>query len=84
MSDALIARRTLSEQLTAQEALANAASESFKLSDMRYRSGVESYLNTLIAQRDLYQAQQGVTESAACTGVECDCAVQGAGRGWKE
>jgi multidrug efflux system outer membrane protein len=60
VDDALAARRTLDEQLSAQRALLADATESYRLADMRYRSGVDSFLPALDAQRVLYAAQQSV------------------------
>lgn len=60
VADALAQRATLEEQLEAQKALADAAAESYRLSEARYRSGIASYLNVLDAQRSLYAAQQGL------------------------
>jgi multidrug efflux system outer membrane protein len=58
VADALVARGTLDEQLTAQQALVRASSTAYRLADMRYRGGVDSYLSALDAQRTLYGAQQ--------------------------
>ena len=58
VSDALVARRTLNDQLIAQQALVTASSEAYRLADMRFRGGVDSYLSALDAQRTLYGAQQ--------------------------
>jgi outer membrane protein, multidrug efflux system len=58
VADALAARGTLDEQLSAQQALVNASGVAFRLADMRYRGGVDSYLSALDAQRTLYSAQQ--------------------------
>ena len=33
---------------------------SYRLSDVRYKSGIDSYLSVLDAQRSLYGAQQGL------------------------
>ncbi|MFC3124901.1 efflux transporter outer membrane subunit [Pseudoroseomonas globiformis] len=57
-ADALAARGTYDDQLRAQQALADAYSESYRLAQLRFRSGVDNYLTTLVAQRDLYGAQQ--------------------------
>jgi multidrug efflux system outer membrane protein len=84
VSDALVARRTLTQQLTAQEALTRAASESYRLSDMRYRAGVESYLNTLIAQRDLYQAQQALIDLRLAQASNTISLYKALGGGWRE
>jgi multidrug efflux system outer membrane protein len=58
VSDALASRSTLDEQLAAQQALLKASAQAYRLADMRYRGGVDSYLSALDAQRTLYSAQQ--------------------------
>ena len=58
VADALIARATLDEQLAAQQALVTASAAAYRLADMRYRGGVDSYLSALVAQVSLYGAQQ--------------------------
>jgi multidrug efflux system outer membrane protein len=58
VADALVARGTLDEQLAAQQALVTASAAAYRLADMRYRGGVDSYLSALDAQRTLYSAQQ--------------------------
>jgi len=58
VADALVARGTLDEQLAAQQALVTASEKAYRLADMRYRGGVDSYLTALVAQVALYSAQQ--------------------------
>jgi outer membrane protein, multidrug efflux system len=58
VADALVARGTLDEQLAAQQALVTASAVAYRLADMRYRGGVDSYLNALVAEVSLYGAQQ--------------------------
>jgi multidrug efflux system outer membrane protein len=58
VADALIARGTLDEQLAAQQALVTASAAAYRLADMRYRGGVDNYLTALVAQVQLYGAQQ--------------------------
>jgi multidrug efflux system outer membrane protein len=48
----------MEDQLTAQQSLVNATAETYRLSDARYKSGIDSYLPLLDAQRSLYIAQQ--------------------------
>ena len=59
-SDALAVRATVGDQMAAQQALVAAAAESYRLSDLRYRTGVDSYLPVLDSQRSHYAAQQGL------------------------
>lgn len=65
VADALAARATLRNELAARQALADAASGSYRISEARYREGVDSYLNLLDAQRELYAAQQGLVSARA-------------------
>ena len=60
VDDALAARNTLDEQLAAQRALLDDSSESYRLAEMRFRNGIDSFLPVLDAQRDLYSAQLAV------------------------
>src|SRR6202041_2632652 len=53
VSDALVARSTLDEQLAAQQALVTASDVAYRLSDMRYRGGIDSYTTVLVAQVSL-------------------------------
>lgn len=59
VADELAARGTYSDQLQAQSALVAATQNAYDLSQLRYKQGVDSYLNVLDAQRSLYSAQQG-------------------------
>jgi multidrug efflux system outer membrane protein len=58
VADALAGQATFSEQLRAQQAVAQAEQDRFNLSDLRYRNGTASYLDLLDAQRSLFAAQQ--------------------------
>ncbi len=58
VADALARRGTITDQLTATRDQLDAATDNYKLSDMRYRGGIDSYLDSLVAQRSLYSAQQ--------------------------
>ena len=61
VADGLVARGTLDDQLAAQQALLTASATAYRLADMRYRGGVDSYLSALVAQQSLYSAQQQLT-----------------------
>ncbi len=63
VSDALVARTALDEQIDAQQALVKAQQERYDLADVRYRNGINSYLSVLTAQQDLYSAQQNLIQS---------------------
>lgn len=60
VADALGLQSNLAEQLDAQQSLVRTLEETYRLSDARYKGGVDSYLRVLVAQRSLYAAQKGV------------------------
>ncbi|MHB0983130.1 MAG: AdeC/AdeK/OprM family multidrug efflux complex outer membrane factor [Thiobacillus sp.] len=57
VADALAERATLAEQLDARRRLVEATESGFRLSEARYKGGVDSYLGLLDAQRTLYTAE---------------------------
>ncbi|NTV49905.1 MAG: AdeC/AdeK/OprM family multidrug efflux complex outer membrane factor [Geobacteraceae bacterium] len=60
VSDVLAQKATIDEQVAAQQSLADATAESYKLSQARFDKGVDSYLAVLDSQRSLYGAQQNL------------------------
>lgn len=60
VADALAGRATYVDQLAAQKQLVAASSDSYRLSDVRFHAGVDTYLSTLDSQRSLYAAQQNL------------------------
>ncbi|MDP3286531.1 MAG: TolC family protein, partial [Desulfobacterales bacterium] len=60
VADALAVHGTMDQQVSAQESLVNAVSETYRLANARYTKGIDSYLSVLDAQRSLYGAQQGL------------------------
>jgi multidrug efflux system outer membrane protein len=60
VADTLAVRGTIDEQVAAQESLVQSQSETYRLSQLRYDRGLDSYLSVLDAQRSLYLAQRGL------------------------
>ena len=58
VSDALSQRSALLAQQDALQSLVDTLAETQRLSEARYKGGIDSYLSVLIAQRSLYAAQQ--------------------------
>jgi len=58
VSDSLTLRTRLMEQQNAQQSLVNTLEETYRLSEARYKRGIDSYLSVLVAQRSLYAAEQ--------------------------
>jgi multidrug efflux system outer membrane protein len=59
-ADALARRGTIGSQLEAQISLRDNAQGAYALAELRFKAGIDPFLNTLDAQRTLYGAQQGV------------------------
>lgn len=60
VSDGLAARGTYDDQLAAQQRYTDAQQRRLELANMLYTNGIDSYLNVLTAQTDLYNAQQAL------------------------
>lgn len=60
VSDALARYGTIENQLDAQKNLVAASKNSFFLSQRRYKSGIDTYLNALTSQRNLYNVEQNL------------------------
>jgi len=60
VSDGLAARETYQQQLQAQRDLVQATQDYYDMAQHRYRTGVDSSLTFLDAQRSLFSSQQGL------------------------
>lgn len=63
VEDALVALRTAQDRTAAQQRQAVALRRAVELADMRYQTGVASYLEVLDAQRGLFGAELALTEA---------------------
>jgi multidrug efflux system outer membrane protein len=84
VADALAARCMLERQLAALEALVKAEQRRYELAELRYRHGVDSYLNVLSAQQDLYNAQQNLIRSRTARLSSLVTLYKALGGGWLE
>jgi multidrug efflux system outer membrane protein len=62
-SDALVGVRTSRDQVAAQETQAHALRRAFQLAELRYRTGIASYIEVLDAQRGLFDAELGLSQA---------------------
>jgi outer membrane protein, multidrug efflux system len=60
VSDALNGISTYRQQRGAQQTLVAADTDAYRLAQMRFRAGVDSYLSSLDSQRSLYAARQAL------------------------
>ena len=83
VADALADRATLAEQLDARSELVNAANESYRLSEARYRGGLDSHLVLLDAQRSQYAAEQELIATRLAEANNRVMLYKVLGGGWK-
>lgn len=62
-SDALIGVRTSRDEVAAQQTQAQALRRAFQLADLRYRTGIASYIEVLDAQRSLFDAELALSQA---------------------
>ena len=83
VADALAIRSILDEKLKAQKLLLNAQQKRFDLTNARYRQGVDNYVDVLLAQQDLYAAQQNLLQFQAERLLNAVTLYRSLGGGWK-
>jgi outer membrane protein, multidrug efflux system len=84
VADALASQAWIDEQLRAQTARVTAEERRYHLSELRYRSGVDSYLTLLTAQRDLFGAQQQLIQTRLASLTSLVDLYKALGGGWSE
>jgi multidrug efflux system outer membrane protein len=62
-SDALVGVRTSRDQMAAQQTQAQALRRALQLAELRYRTGIASYVEVLEAQRSLFDAELGLSQA---------------------
>lgn len=63
VADVLATRSTIAEEIEASKGYLNSLLEVYKLANLRYQKGLDSYLSVLDAQRSLYLSRQRVVKS---------------------
>jgi multidrug efflux system outer membrane protein len=84
VADALVTIQKTREQLVESEARRAAAAEYLRLTDLRYRGGVSSYLEVLDAQRQLFSAELDLTEIKRVQLVAVVQLYRALGGGWSD
>lgn len=83
VADALAAHATLAEQLDARRKLLAATADSFRLSEARYKNGIDSYLGLLDAQRALYAAELDLINTRFSESSNRVALYKALGGGWQ-
>ncbi len=79
-----MAVRKTREQAQAQEAQVNALRSALHLADLRYKGGLANYLDVLIAQRNLFDAELSLTATRRLHLVSIVQLYKALGGGWDE
>jgi NodT family efflux transporter outer membrane factor (OMF) lipoprotein len=80
--DALAEVRILSQEVQQQQQAVNSAAAALKLEQARYETGIDPYLNTLIAQTTLLSNQQTLNNLQVQVMTSAVVLVQALGGGW--
>jgi len=84
VSDAIAARDTLNRQIEAQRGLVSAQQERYNLASARYHNGIDNYLTVLLAQQDLYSAQENLIQVSVDRLSNLISLYKALGGGWKK
>ncbi len=84
VADALAGEATYSAQLDAQRGLQASSARSLELSNMRYTSGIDSYLQVQTAQVDLFDAQLALVQTGLASLINRVELYKALGGGWLE
>jgi outer membrane protein, multidrug efflux system len=84
VSDSLIAYRKNQEFRTQQELLTNSAQDATRLSDMRYRGGVTSYLEVLDSDTRYFDAQLSLAQARLNERLALVQLYNALGGGWQQ
>lgn len=84
VADALSQRAHLGEQLAAQQSLTAATRRSLALSEARFRTGTDSYLDVLVSQLSLYTAEQSLISLQFAEQANRIALYRALGGGWQD
>ncbi len=82
VEDALVAVRTVRQQIEAQEAQVNALRSALHLAELRYKGGLSNYLDVLTAKRNLFDAELALTATRRFHLVSIVQLYKALGGGW--
>jgi multidrug efflux system outer membrane protein len=82
VEDALVGVSTAREQAAAQERQVNALRSALHLANLRYKGGVANYLDVLIAQRNLFEAELALAATHRLHLVSVVQLYKALGGGW--
>lgn len=84
VADGLAVRASIGTQIEAQRARVAAAQRRYDLTEQRFRAGVSSYLNVLLAQQELFAARQAYLDARLSRLLNLTSLYAALGGGWQE
>ncbi|MDR4479550.1 MAG: efflux transporter outer membrane subunit [Nitrospira sp.] len=82
VEDALVAVRTVREQRGAQAEQVESLRSALRLANLRYKGGLANYLDVLVAQRNLFEAELALTSTHRLQLVSVVQLYKALGGGW--
>jgi multidrug efflux system outer membrane protein len=82
VEDALVAVRTFNDQHTAQQEQVEALRSALRVADLRYKGGITSYVDVLLAKRNLFDAEFGLSATRRMHLVSVIQLYKALGGGW--
>ncbi len=82
MEDALIAIRTVNDQLAAQQKQVEALHSALRVANLRYQGGITSYVDVLLAKRNLFDAESALSATQRLHLVSVVQLYKALGGGW--
>lgn len=83
VADALAGKATYGEQLNALRAMEKSAAESLRLANLRYETGIDSFLQVQTAEINLYTAQQAFVQTGMESLLNRVMLYKALGGGWQ-
>lgn len=84
VADNLAVRASIDTQISAQQARVTAARRRFDLSNQRFEAGVDSFLAVLLAQQELFSAEQSLIDARLLRLSNLVSLYAALGGGWQE
>ena len=82
VEDALIAIRTVNDQLAAQQKQVEALHSALRVANLRYQGGITSYVDVLLAKRNLFDAESALSATQRLHLVSVVQLYKALGGGW--
>lgn len=84
VADALAVRNLINEAVAAQEARVVAAQRRYELTQQRFTAGIDSFLGVLLAQQELFAAQQSLIDARLARLANLTALYAALGGGWQD